>query len=194
MGGLDKGLIEFGGRPLIEWVITALRPQVGALLISANRNQERYARYGIPLVRDLQQGFQGPLAGIAAALRAAGTDWILTLPCDGPCPAPDLAMRLAAALGAADAELAVASDGVRMQPIHALLPVRLAASLEDYLGEGGRKVEHWYARHHLALADLRDRPESFINLNTLDELAASVAGRTAATVLAPTREDDPSPS
>jgi molybdopterin-guanine dinucleotide biosynthesis protein A len=170
MGGVDKGLALYVGRPLIEWVITALRPQVDALLINANRNLERYARYGVPVIADLAPGFQGPLAGIRSAMRAARTPWIVTLPCDGPYPAPDLVERLVLALSAADAELAVASDGVRNQPVYALLPVRLAASLDDYLAGGERKVALWYARHRVAVADLSDRPESFININTLDAL------------------------
>jgi molybdenum cofactor guanylyltransferase len=166
MGGHDKGLVPFAGRPLVEWVIAALRPQVGTLLINANRNHERYAGYGYEVVADLDPGFQGPLAGIRSAMQAAPARWILTVPCDGPYPAPDLAHRLAAALHAANADLAVATDGVRMQPVHALLPVHLAASLNVFLASGERQVERWYARHRVALADLSDRPECFININS----------------------------
>jgi molybdenum cofactor guanylyltransferase len=169
MGGRDKGLLPFAGRPLVEWVIAALRPQVGTLLINANRNLERYAGYGLAVIADLEPGFQGPLAGIRSAMQAARTRWILTVPCDGPYPAPDLAQRLAASLHAADAELAVATDGLRMQPVHALLPVHLAASLHTYLAAGERQVERWYARHRVALADLSDRPECFLNINTPDD-------------------------
>jgi molybdenum cofactor guanylyltransferase len=176
LGGIDKGLVNCGGRPLIEWVIAALRPQVGALLISANRNLERYAAYGLAVVPDLQRGFQGPLAGIHSAMQAARTQWIVTVPCDGPHPAPDLVERLAAALGAADADLAVASDGVRMQPVHALLPVQLAAGLHAYLSAGDRQVERWYGRHRFALADLSDRPECFININTPADATALGCG------------------
>jgi molybdenum cofactor guanylyltransferase len=75
------------------------------------------------------------------------------------------------ALSAGDAELAVASDGVHKQPVYALLPVCLAASLDDYLAGGERKVALWYARHRVAVAELSDRPESFININTLDDAA-----------------------
>ncbi|HYN79739.1 MAG TPA: molybdenum cofactor guanylyltransferase MobA [Lamprocystis sp. (in: g-proteobacteria)] len=179
MGGVDKGLVAFAGRPLIEWVITALRPQVGTLLINANRNLERYADYGLMVIPDLEPGFQGPLAGIRSAMQAARTDWIVTVPCDGPYPAPDLVERLATALSAADAELAVATDGVRIQPVHALLPVRLAASLAEALGAGERKVDRWYARHRVAYADFSDRPDCFLNINTQAD-AERPAGRSSA--------------
>jgi molybdopterin-guanine dinucleotide biosynthesis protein A len=165
LGGVDKGLLHFAGRPLVEWVIAALRPQVGTLLISANRNRERYADYGLAVIADLEPGFQGPLAGFHSAMQAARTDWIVTVPCDGPYPAPDLVERLVMALGDQGAELAVATDGTRMQPVHALLPVNLAASLRDFMAGGGRKVELWYERHRVAVADLSDRPDCFINFN-----------------------------
>jgi molybdenum cofactor guanylyltransferase len=172
LGGLDKGLLLFRGRPLVEWVIEALRPQVGALIISANRNLERYAAYGLPVVTDHEPGFQGPLAGIHGAMRTARTQWIITLPCDGPYPAPDLAARLALALAGQDADLAVASDGRRIQTVHALLPIRLAADLADFLAGGERQVSRWYARHRMAVADLSNQADTFRNINTSDEALA----------------------
>ena len=179
LGGADKGLVPFRGRPLIEWVLDALRPQVGALLISANRNLERYATYGVPVVTDREPGFQGPLAGIHAAMLAAPTPWIITLPCDGPYPAPDLAARLALALSAQGAELAVASDGRRIQPVQALLPVRLAPALGEFLAGGERGVSHWYARHRMAVADLGDQADTFCNINTSAEALALAAATPA---------------
>ncbi len=131
MGGDDKGLVDFAGRPLVAWVIDSLRPQVGALVINANRNHDRYARYGYPVIADAMTDFQGPLAGFSAALAEVRTPWIVTVPCDGPYPAPDLVQRLCDALAEQGAELAVASDGQRMQPVYALIPRALA------LGSGG---------------------------------------------------------
>lgn len=176
LNGRDKGLEPFSGRPLVDWVVAALAPQVGGLLINANRNQETYGRLGYPVIADQLDDFQGPLAGFASAMAAATTPWILTVPCDGPFLAPDLAARLVAALERDDAELAVASDGRRMQPVHALLPVALAPSLAAFLAEGERKIDRWYARHRVALADLSDRPESFANLNTEADAAELARG------------------
>ena len=169
MGGQDKGLIPFGGRPLVAWIIEALGPQVGRILINANRNTEAYAALGYPVVADCIAGFQGPLAGIATAMAVAETPWILTLPCDGPYPPPDLAQRLAAALTQADTEIAVARDAERLQPVHALLPVALAPSLHRYLAAGERRIDTWYAQHRLALADFSDCPLGFVNLNNPED-------------------------
>ncbi|MCC7280143.1 MAG: molybdenum cofactor guanylyltransferase [Chromatiaceae bacterium] len=169
LGGQDKGLIPFEGRPLVAWIIAALRPQVGRILINANRNTEAYAALGYPVVGDHLAGFQGPLAGIATAMAVAETPWILTLPCDGPYPPTDLAQRLAAALTQADAEIAVARDAERVQPVHALLPVALAPSLHRYLAAGERRLDAWQARHRLALAYFSDCPLGFVNLNNPED-------------------------
>lgn len=177
MGGQDKGLTPFAGRPMVEWVINSLAPQVGALVINANRNREAYAAYGHAVIADEIEGFQGPLAGFASAMAAVSTPWILTLPCDGPYPAPDLAERLCAALAEQEAEIAVATDGNRMQPVYALIPVALAASLRDYLAAGERKIDRWYARHRVALVDLSDHPEAFANVNTLEDSRTLQRGR-----------------
>lgn len=166
MGGRDKGLVPFRGRSLVDWVIRALEPQVAAILVNANRNQESYAAYGHPVIADQVDGFQGPLAGFASAMAAVSTPWIVTVPCDGPYPAPDLVERLCAALTRDGAEIAVATDGERMQPVYALLPVALAPSLHAFLAAGERKIDLWYARHRVSLADLSDRPESFANINS----------------------------
>ena len=166
MGGQDKGLVHFAERPLVEWVVAALAPQVRTLLISANRNRETYARLGNPVIEERMKGFQGPLAGFASAMAEVATPWLVTVPCDGPFLAPDLVERLCAALEREGGELAVATDGVRMQPVYALLPVALAPSLQSFLDAGERKIDLWYARHRLALADFRDLPESFANINS----------------------------
>ena len=176
LGGQDKGLLPFAGRPLVEWVIAALAPQVATLLISANRNLDHYAGYGLPVLPDLDPGFQGPLAGFRSAMQAARTDWIITLPCDGPYPAADLVARLALALRTQDGCLAVATDGQRLQPVHALLPVALAADLDTFLATGERKITRWYTRYRVALADLSDRPDCFVNINNQDDALVLESG------------------
>jgi molybdenum cofactor guanylyltransferase len=170
MGGEDKGLIPVDGKAMVVHVLEKLRPQVGALVINANRNRERYARLGgCDVVADSQGDFAGPLAGMASAMQRARTRYILTVPCDSPMLAPDLAQRLFAALAADDAEICVAHDGTRMQPVFALLDCALRASIVDYLASGGRKIDVWYAGRRVALAELADRPDMFLNINTPED-------------------------
>jgi molybdenum cofactor guanylyltransferase len=172
MGGVDKGLVELAGRPMISHVLAALVPQVERVLINANRNQELYAAFGWPVVADEDAGFLGPLAGLAAGLRAARTPLVLTAPCDCPLLAPDLVSRLYSALEQEGAEIAVPFDGERLQPVFALVRRELADSLAAYLRGGDRKIDRWFAQHRLARVDFSDRPENFVNVNDPDERAA----------------------
>ncbi|MEJ2592604.1 MAG: molybdenum cofactor guanylyltransferase MobA [Candidatus Thiodiazotropha sp.] len=169
MGGVDKGLVDLNGRPLIEHVIAAIAGQVGALVINANRNLERYRAFGYPVITDSMSDYQGPLAGLLAAMTAVDTDDIVSMPCDGPLLCDDYVARLLRAREQAHAEIAVAHDGRRMQPVHALIPVRLRDSLQRYLDAGDRKIDLWYARHRVALADFSDIPSTFVNVNTPEE-------------------------
>ena len=169
MGGEDKGWVMLNGRPMIEHVIARLQPQVGALFISANRNQERYAALGHRVVPDLLADYQGPLAGMASAMQSASTPYVVTVPCDSPLFGADLVARLAQALVGGDADIAVAHDGARPHPVFLLLKRSLLPSLLAFLDAGERKIDRWFARHRVATADFSDRPEAFININDPDE-------------------------
>jgi len=167
--GQDKGLIDLLGKPMIEYIFDAIAHQTANILINANRNIERYSQYGHPVVPDDLSDFQGPLAGFSIGMERALTPYIITLPCDGPFVPNDLVARMVKALKQENSEIAVAHDGARMQPVYALLPVTLLPDLKSFLASGKRKIDHWYAQHHYALADFSDRPESFLNINTPDD-------------------------
>lgn len=169
LGGQDKGLVELDGKPLIEHILDAIASQVDRITINANRNQQSYANYGYPVINDNMADYQGPLAGFAAALSACNTDYIVTLPCDGPYVPANLVERLSNALIENNADLAVAHDGQRMQPVYALIPRSLLGSLQAFLDAGDRKIDLWYARHSTAQADFSDITETFFNINTAED-------------------------
>ncbi len=170
MGGADKGLALLAGRPLVEHAIAALTPQVGELCISANRNLERYAAYGYRVIPDSVAGYAGPLAGLLSAMEIASTPFVLCVPCDAPAVPADLAARLRAALVRAHADLAVAHDGVRLQPLFALLRRPLAPTLRAYLEAGGREAGRFMRTQAAATVDFSDQPQAFVNLNTPEDL------------------------
>jgi len=169
MGGLDKGLVNLEERPLIAHVLNAIAPQAGSVLINANRNAEKYQEFGYQIVSDTLDDYQGPLAGFASAMAAASTPYIVTLPCDGPLVPTDYVQRMINAMEMSENEIAVAHDGDRMQPVYALLPVGLMSDLEAFLAQGDRKIDLWYSRHHVALADFSDCPNAFRNINTPED-------------------------
>jgi len=169
MDGKDKGLVELENRPLIEYVIDAIKPQVETIILNANRNRAQYSSYGYPVVSDALADHQGPLAGFICAMKSSTTSHIVTLPCDGPFLPGDLVERLTASLTDDNAEIAVAHDGDRMQTVYSLIPITLANSLDAFLDSGERKTELWYRQHRIALADFSDCPEAFRNINTAEQ-------------------------
>lgn len=172
MGRGDKGLVEFRGRPLVAYALDALRAVADPVLISANRNGERYRAFGCPVIADAGPGFDGPLAGLLSAMKTAETPYLMAMPCDTPLMTGALLARLVTALLRYDSEIAAAHDGQRLHPLFLLVKRVLAADLECFLARGERKVQLWFARHRLAIADYRDHPDLFVNLNTPAELAA----------------------
>ena len=169
LGGQDKGLVSYQGKKLIEHALDKIKPQVSEILINANRNQDEYKNYGYPVIDDEMHDFQGPLAGFLTAMKMVKTDYIVTLPCDGPELSEDFVERMASKLSTTEDEIAVAHDGERMQPVHALIPVTLAQDLEAFLESGDRKIDRWYAQHKTALVDFSDKPEVFFNVNTEEQ-------------------------
>ncbi|KVE45406.1 molybdenum cofactor guanylyltransferase MobA [Burkholderia sp. BDU5] len=179
MGGVDKGLQPLHGKPLALHVLRRLAPQVDALVISANRHLDKYASLGAPfdarVVADTHADFAGPLAGLAAGMRAADTPLVLCTPCDSPFLPADLAARLAAALDAQHAEIAFATTvdahgDVSPQPVFALVNTALADDLAAYLASGERKMRAWYARHKTVEVPFDDE-RAFYNANSLRDLA-----------------------
>ncbi len=169
MGGADKGLLAYDGRPLAQQVAERLAPQVETLFINANRNRDAYTAFGYPVISDAVPDFAGPLAGLHAALAAAATPWVVTAPCDSPFFPEDLVARLHAALVANDAELAVATAEGRTHAAFCLCRRDLAAPLADYLAGGGRRVIDWQTSRRQVLVAF-PQPGVFRNLNTPEEL------------------------
>ena len=175
MGGGDKGLRQFRGKPLVAHALERLAPQVDTLIINANQNREAYEALGYPVIADAVAGHAGPLAGLHAGLAACTTPLLATAPCDSPFLPPDLVARLHAALIGAGAELAVAQTGGRAQLVFALCRREVQDSLTDFLDGGGHKVETWYAALNVVEVPFEDEA-AFANINTLEELKRLEAG------------------
>ena len=173
MGGVDKGLQNHHGMPLALHALMRLQPQVGHVLINANRNLSAYESMGVPVWPDPMADYPGPLAGWLAGLEHCETPYLLTVPCDSPNFPLDLAARLAAALVEHDADIAMAAsmeDGrQQVQPVFSLLKSGLIESLVEYLNAGERKIDRWAAKHRCATVLFNDAT-AFANANTLAEL------------------------
>ena len=180
MGGVDKGLQNFNGVPLALHTLLKLGPQVGEVIINANRNLAAYESFGVPVWPDSTSlgEYAGPLAGFMTGCEHCETPYLLTVPCDTPLFPSDLVARLAEAMSASDADFAVAAapeeDGkLRPQPVFCLMHTSMLESLLHFTRDGGRKIDAWTAQHKTVVVpfDLpSDDTHGFFNANTLAEL------------------------
>ena len=168
MGGVDKGLQVLRGKPMAQWALERLAPQVDEILINCNQNLDAYARFGYRLVPDEIGGFAGPLAGLHASLKAAAHPLVVTVPCDSPFLPSDLVSRLKQHLQGND--LAVAKTGDQPHPVFSLVRKDVLANLEAFLRSGGRKIDAWYASLATVEVSFDDEADAFRNINTLEEL------------------------
>lgn len=171
MGGVDKGLQDLHGHPMVQWIIDRLAPQVTCLLINANRNLERYAEFGYPVFPDEMPDYAGPLAGIQTALIHATTPLVAFVPCDSPALPADLVARLRHALQENYADLAVARTIERTHPVFCLTRRSLLPQLNDYLARGNRQVSGWHTLLKTCEVLFDDSTGAFDNLNTAQALA-----------------------
>jgi molybdenum cofactor guanylyltransferase len=169
MGGVDKGLKELRGKPMVQWALERLAPQVDEIVINANQNLERYRAFGHRVASDEIGGFAGPLAGLHAGLNAVKHPLAVTVPCDSPFLPMDLVSRLRAHLG--ENHLAVAKTGDQPHPVFALVRRECRENLESFLAQGGRKIDAWYASLKVVEVSFDDEADAFRNINTPEELA-----------------------
>ena len=180
MGGADKGLQNFNGVPLALHTLMRLAPQVGQLMINANRNLSAYESFGVPVWPDATGlgDYAGPLAGFITGLERCETPYLLTVPCDTPLFPADLVDRMAEAMARENADFAVAAaceeDGqLRPQPVFCLMNIDMLESLAEFTQAGGRKIDAWTAQHKTVIVPFDqpgDTAHAFFNANTLAEL------------------------
>ena len=170
MGGVDKGLALFRGRPMAAHVIERFAPQVDELLVNANRNAGQYAALGYRVIADEIAGFAGPLAGFERGLAHAAAPLVATVPCDSPFLPDDLVSRLRKALEENAAQLAVARTGIQAHPVFCLMRRDVRDSLTRFLAGGERKIDRWYAQLAVVEVAFDDEADAFANINTRAQL------------------------
>ncbi|MCP1647597.1 molybdenum cofactor guanylyltransferase MobA [Pseudomonas nitroreducens] len=166
MGGQDKGLLEWQGRPLVSYAAALARPFSDDLIISCNRNADVYAGFADRLVQDDSTDFPGPLAGIRAGLAAARHSHLLVLPCDAPQLDTDLLERLLRASAAAPDVVHMLRCGAQWEPLFSIIPVALRAQIEDAWLQGDRSPRHVFAKLGLHAVDCPADDPRLANLNT----------------------------
>lgn len=178
MGGGDKSLQMLAGRPILDRIIERFSPQVDAVILNANGDAARFARWHLPVAGDAIPDYAGPLAGVLAGLAWAKQNRpevsdIVTVPGDGPFLPRDLVGRMMGARDKAAADLACAVSAGQAYPVVGLWPVRLHDDLRRAMvDEDIRKVDRWTARHKLVQVEFATQPvDPFFNANTPDDIA-----------------------
>ena len=172
MNGLDKGLVCLQKKPLVQYVIERITPQVDEVLLNANREIAQYETFNLPILQDGNSDFMGPLAGFNLGLTHGKHDFLLTLPCDSPLIPHDIASRLMKALIEQDADIAVAKSGGYAHPVFSLMKKSVLPSLTNYLEQGERKVSTWQKSLNYIEVEFDDCDDAFVNVNTFEELEA----------------------
>ncbi|MFA5628011.1 MAG: molybdenum cofactor guanylyltransferase MobA [Thiohalomonadaceae bacterium] len=170
MGGADKALSIYNGKPLLAHVIAALRPQVHDIILNSNRPATDYSAFGLPVIADSLPDQPGPLAGLLTALQNNQNKLLLCVPCDMPCLPDDLVARMHECLTTNNADVCSVSDGEQVHAVVLLVRPQVLLSIEDYLASGRRKVQDWLASQKLAIADFSAQATAFRNINTPQDL------------------------
>jgi len=187
MGGQDKGLIKLAGLPMVHYALAVVLPLVSRCVINANRNADDYqavaqntvsqVRKSFPVAQpvsvipDTLSGHLGPLAGLSAGIEALQTDYIFMCPCDSPHLQAQLVLDLWHSCRTNDADIAVAHDGERLQPVFCVVNRRIKDSLDRFLASGNRKIDQWFEEHAVNHVSAKQYLHSFVNINTEDDRA-----------------------
>lgn len=172
MNGNDKGLVRLLDQPMIKHVINRLKPQVNTILISANRYTEQYQQYGYKVLPDEFDDFRGPLAGMAQGLINSESEYLLTVPCDGPLLPADLTQRMLHMVLVHQVRAVLAFDGQYKQPTYNLIHHSLLKDINHSLQCNEHKLGKWLMDHGALKVDFSDQQKAFINVNTPDDLSA----------------------
>ncbi len=166
----DKGLLNYKDKPIISYAISAMSGVVGELKINVNHNLAAYKQFNLPLITDLNNNYDGPLAGILSAMYQTNGDILVVMPCDSPLVSSCHLQQLINALADHDADVAVAFDGTQLHSVFLAIKTKLKNNLENYLGTNQKKVSIWLEQQNLVKVNFKDTVDIFFNINTADDL------------------------
>ncbi|MEM8499632.1 MAG: molybdenum cofactor guanylyltransferase MobA [Pseudomonadota bacterium] len=170
MGGQDKGLLLFAGRPLIEYSLDAVSACSERVIISCNRNADTYRSYSAFVVSDQDDSYAGPLAGLLAANAMCEQEWVFCCPCDVPNMSAEIISLLINGIDQRSHDIAVCHDGERRQNLLMLVRASCLDSIREYLYQGGRRVDTWQNQWRTIEVDCSAYADRLLNVNHQAEL------------------------
>ena len=168
MEGNDKGLLQINNKYIIQYLHSLAEKFCTDVLVNVNKNVDQYNDLGFNTCEDLMTGFQGPLAGMYTGLHESKTEYLITLPCDGPFIDESYFKKMI--LLDKESDINVAFDGKRLQPVYCLIRKGMSKSLESFLHSGERKIDKWFDSCSIHHVDFSNNEDLFININSEEDL------------------------
>ena len=160
LGGIAKHEIVVEGETIFSRQVRVLAPRVAEIVVAGN-----VAGY-----RCVQDEGVGPLGGIAAALAAVTTPWLLVIAGDMPWISRDLIDELFARAAGHDA--ACVRERGLPEPLVSVIHARVRPVIERRLAAGQYKASAVFTDEGLAVAWIDDPdPRMLKSINTPDDLS-----------------------
>jgi len=143
--GRDKGLLDFGGVPLILHTARLIEPLVACVTVVGT--PRRYAAMGLRTIADQDAADQGskrirrgPLAGISTALAATRLCWNLIVACDLPYLSGAWLDWLLSRAIQSRGQVVIPRTGRGLEPLAAVYRRECGAAIATALARDVRKV------------------------------------------------------
>jgi molybdopterin-guanine dinucleotide biosynthesis protein A len=177
LGGVNKALLEIGGRRVVDRLLDVLRP-LGDEIVIVSNDDSLLDIPGTRVVADVERG-AGALMGLYSGLRAVHTPLATATACDMPFVNPALLHQLLALAEGHDAVVPVLGD--QPEPLHAVYRSTCVPAIADALAAGKKRLIAFFDA-----VDVQYVPEaqvrrwdvelrSFLNVNRPDDLARAQA-------------------
>ena len=180
MGGIQKGLIEVAGRPLLDLALDTLSSFFEDIMVVCKEPEplRAYLAARPAKVRAVRDAFEArsSLTGIHAALAGARTPHVFVMACDTPLLRPALLAALLAHLRPGDDVVLPQKPDGYFEPLCAVYSARCLPHIAEQLGRGDYKIIRFFDKvrvHPLPVGELlRADPDlvSFQNANTPEDL------------------------
>ena len=171
LGGGIKSLIKINKKKIFDIILERIQPQIDNIIVNSNIEDQDISKYKFPIIKDVKQGYLGPLAGIHAGMQWLNkqnpeVDWLLTLPGDTPFIPLNLVSCFKEKINQ-DSKIILAKSNDKIHPIIGVWHTSLLKSLNEHLESGTRKILEWAENHPLEFLEFKEKGyDPFFNINT----------------------------
>ena len=171
LGGGIKSLIKINNKKIFDIILERIQPQIDKIIVNSNIEDTEISKYKFPIIKDVKQGYLGPLAGIHAGMQWLNknkpkVDWLLTLPGDTPFIPLNLVSCFKKKINQ-NSKIILAKSNDKIHPIIGAWHTSLLTSLNEHLESGTRKILEWAKNHPLEFLEFNEKSyDPFFNINT----------------------------